>query len=124
MDDPLLLGLWRTLVPIPRQIWQAQVRRQTAGGSGPAFMTRDHHRVRDLAVLDLPRIGRPLPPEHFAQRLDLPVEQVISILDDLEAGLTFLFRGDGVSVTWAYPVTVDPTPHHITFSTGEAIHAA
>jgi hypothetical protein len=123
MDEPLLLGLWRTIVPVPKQIWQGQVRRQTTG-AGPTFMTRDHHRVRDLAVLDLPRTAHPLPPDHFSQRLALPVEQVTALLDDLEAGMTFLYRGDGVAVTWAYPITVDPTPHRVTFSTGEQIHAA
>ena len=28
------------------------------------------------------------------------------------------------AVTWAYPVTVDQTPHHLTFNTGEKIYAA
>jgi hypothetical protein len=25
---------------------------------------------------------------------------------------------------WAYPVTVDPTPHHMSFSSGERLYAA
>ena len=31
---------------------------------------------------------------------------------------------DGENVTWAYPVTTDQTPHHVTFSSGEEVHAA
>jgi hypothetical protein len=38
--------------------------------------------------------------------------------------MTFLFRNDGGSVTWAYPVTVEQTPHHMSFSTGERAYAA
>jgi hypothetical protein len=49
---------------------------------------------------------------------------VVSILDDLEARMTFLFRGERGVVTWAYPVTVDQTPHRVTFGTGERIYAA
>ncbi len=46
------------------------------------------------------------------------------VLDDLEKHMTFLFRNKGGEVTWAYPVTVDKTPNHLTFSSGEQIYAA
>jgi hypothetical protein len=42
----------------------------------------------------------------------------------LEQHLTFLFRNKQGSVVWAYPVTVDPTPHRVTFNTDEQINAA
>jgi len=38
--------------------------------------------------------------------------------------MTFLFRNKEGEVVWAYPVTVDKTPHHLTFSTGEQLYAA
>jgi hypothetical protein len=38
--------------------------------------------------------------------------------------MTFLFRNEQGSVTWAYPVTVDQTPHRVTFSSGEQVYAA
>jgi hypothetical protein len=38
--------------------------------------------------------------------------------------MTFLYRGGGESVTWAYPVTVDRTPHRVAFSSGEQTYAA
>ena len=82
-------------------------------------MSEDHHRVRDFSVLELPRSGSPLSPASIAAQLDLDVPRVTSILDDLEKHLTFLFRNDRGEVTWAYPVTVDETPHHASFSTGE-----
>ena len=54
MGDSLLLGLGRYMIPIPRLLWQrlprAQARRLRAG---LAFMSEDHHRVRDFAVLEL-----------------------------------------------------------------------
>jgi hypothetical protein len=38
--------------------------------------------------------------------------------------MTFLFRNPMGEVAWAYPVTAEPTPHHVTFSTGERTFAA
>jgi len=125
MSKSLLLGLGRTMLPIPRMIWQGQVSqnaRQTERGL--AFMSREHHRVRDFAVRELPRIGAPLAPELIAERLHLSVDQVKVILDELEQRMTFLFRDRQGSVMWAYPVTVDRTPHRVTFSTGEQVYAA
>jgi hypothetical protein len=120
MNDSLLLGVWRYLVPIPRPIWQSQVHADADLG----FMSEAHHRVRNFVVEELPRAGRPLSPERIAQALNLPLGRAIDILDDLEQHMTFLFRNDGRAVTWAYPVTAEPTPHHVTFSTGERIYAA
>jgi len=120
LDDSLLLGLWRYMLPIPRPIWQSQVR----GDAELDFMSEEHHWVRDFVVLELPRVGNPLTPEFIAQELSLPIARVDGILDDLEEHKTFLFRNEQGAVAWAYPVTVDRTPHHVTFSTGEQVYAA
>ncbi len=42
----------------------------------------------------------------------------------LEKHMTFVFRNEQGAVTWAYPVTVDRTPHRVAFSTGERVYAA
>ena len=124
MGDSLLLGLGRYMIPIPRMLWErvvkAEARKTRAGLS---FMSEDHHRVRDFAVLELARSGAPLAPETIAESLDLPVPRVVSILEELEKHLTFVFRGDQRVVTWAYPVTVDQTPHRARFSTGEEAYS-
>lgn len=125
MNENLLLGSGHHMLPIPRSAWQRQVARTGQGNrTALGFMTDDHHRVRDLAVVELPRAGAPLPPELFAERLGLPLAQVKAILDELEQHMAFLFRNAAGAVAWAYPVTVDPTPHRITFSTGEWVYAA
>jgi hypothetical protein len=38
--------------------------------------------------------------------------------------MTFLFRNEEGAVTWAYPVTVERTPHRVSLSTGEQVYAA
>jgi hypothetical protein len=120
MRTSLLLGIGRHMIPIPRSIWQKQVQ----GDAHLGFMSEDHHRIRNFAVTELARSGEPLLPERIAQAVELPVDRVASILDDLERHMTFLFRNEQGAVTWAYPVTVDRTPHRVTLSTGEQVHAA
>jgi hypothetical protein len=120
MDESLLMGIGRHMLPIPRLIWQKEVR----GDAGLDFMSEDHHRVRNFVVMELPRAGEPLAPEFIAQALKLPLDQVARIVDDLEKHMTFLFRNEAGAVAWAYPVTVDQTPHRTTFSSGERVNAA
>jgi hypothetical protein len=126
MNDSLLLGIWRYLLRVPRPIWQGQVSQDAQGTieTGLSFMSADHHRVRDFVVMELPRAARPLSPALIAGRLSLPLERVQAILVELEQRMTFLYRNDQGHVTWAYPVTVDRTPHRITFSSGEEVYAA
>ncbi len=89
------------------------------------FMTLRHHAVRNFVVLELPRNqGRPLSPARIATALHMDLDTVIALLDDLERHLFFLVRDPRGNVSWAFPVTSDPTPHRLRFSTGERIYAA
>ena len=125
MEKSLLIGINRFLLRIPSPIWQREVNRSTRGSQQAlAFMSADHHKVRDFVVLELPRIAKPISPGTIAQSLNMPAEQVESILEELEKNLSFLYRNASGAVTWAYPVTVEQTPHRITFSSGEQIYAA
>ena len=125
MGKSRLLGMGRYLLRIPSAIWQREVNRSArASGQALAFMSADHHKVRDYVVLELPRIAKPISPGTIAQSLNMPPEQVKLILDELEKNMTFLYRNTSGAVTWAYPVTVEQTPHRITFSSGEQIYAA
>ena len=125
MKNNLLLGVWRFLFPIPPPIWQNEVAQSAKHNQARlAFMTPDHHRVRNLVVRELPRVAAPLTPDWIAHQVNLPIDRVITILDDLQKHMTFLFRNAAGAVVWAYPVTVEKTPHRITLSTGEQIYAA
>ena len=125
MSNKLMMGLWRVMVNVPEPLWKREVGRQARDAvDSLGFMTTDHHRVRDFAVRELPRVGAPLSPEFIAHKLGLPVERTVDILDELERNMTFIYRSHDESVTWAYPVTVDTTPHRVTFGTGEIVYAA
>ena len=86
-------------------------------------MTLEHSRVRNFAVSELPR-GKLLSAEAISMRLKMPLDRVYSILDDLQQHLFFLVQNAAREVCWAYPVTMEQTPHRLRFSTGEHIFAA
>ena len=124
MKNSILLGIGRFMIPVPRMIWQPLIKaRGRKARNSLGFMSEDHHRVRDFAVMELPRQGVPLSPVTIADSLGLSLERTGTILDELEKHLTFLFRSDGENVNWAYPVTLDETPHHAAFSSGEEAYS-
>ena len=87
-------------------------------------MTGEHHRVRYFVVRELPRAGEPLQAQFIAESLNLSLARVNAILDELEKHLFFLVRNGQGAVSWAFPVTVESTPHELTFSTGERLYGA
>lgn len=127
MKDRIMLGLWKYLLNVPsflmdmkKQLERQKMRFEAARG----FMSEDHRRVHHFVVRELPNAGKALAPDFIAGKLGFPRDRVVNILNDLEKHMTFLFRNKQGEVTWAYPVTVDQTPHRLTFSTGEQVYAA
>jgi hypothetical protein len=125
MKDKLMLGLWRYMLKVPPFLWEKQISRAKKKFEAEnSFMTKEHRLVHHFVVRELPCAGKPLSPEQIADKLTVPITRVKTILNDLEKRMTFLFRNKKGEVVWAYPVTVDKTPHHLTFSTGEQLYAA
>lgn len=125
MTQQVLIGQGNGILEMPRAEWERLVLATPEHAENRlAFMTVDHHRIRNLAVRDLPRQGHPLAPEYFVERLGLERDRVVEILGELERKLFFLVRNPEGAVSWAYPVTVDRTPHKLTFSTGERLYGA
>ena len=125
MGETVLLGRGRHISEISREMWEQHLAQVPAhSGARLSFMSEEHHRVRQFVVRELPSRGTPLGPEEISSALGLPLEQVEAILDELDTKLFFLVRNERGAVAWAYPVTVDPTPHHLSFSSGERLYAA
>jgi hypothetical protein len=125
VKNRLMSGVWRYMLSVPPFLWEKQVLKASKRiEAALGFMSKEHRSVHHCTVKELPLVGEPLSPGFIADKLDLPSDRVNDILDDLEKRLTFLFRNDAGEVVWAYPVTVDKTPHHLTFSSGEQLYAA
>jgi hypothetical protein len=90
-----------------------------------AFMTAEHHLVRNFAVRELPyENGKPINVDRIAATMGLPMARVHAIVEELERHLFFLVRNEAGEISWAFPVTTEPTPHRLQFSTGERAHGA
>ena len=125
VDMYALLARGRELHKQPVAEWQAGVRHSTNKTRGHlAFMTADHHAVRNFAVTSLPRFNRPLPLTEVAARLRLPLSRVQAITEELERNLFFLIRDEAGDIAWAFPVTAIRTPHEMLLSTGERVFGA
>ncbi|HYM61550.1 MAG TPA: hypothetical protein VEZ11_11735 [Thermoanaerobaculia bacterium] len=125
MSDTMLLARGTEIERQPREEWEAQLAAVPASMKQRlAFMSAEHHRVRYFVVEQLARRGRPLPPPEIAAELGLPLDRVVEIVRELEKQLFFLVRKDDGFVSWAFPLTVDRTPHALAFSTGERCFAA
>lgn len=125
MPENILVGRGRQVNAIPRAAWEQHLARIPEHGARRLqFMSAEHHRVRYFVVRELPRVGAPLQPAEIARSLGLSGERLAAILDELERKLFFLVRDEGGAVSWAFPVTVEPTPHPLRFSTGERLYGA
>lgn len=125
MDGYILQGKERSIECAPEAEWKAALRRYPARAKARlAFMGPDHHAVRDFVVRELPGRRASIRPEEIAGALDLPRPEVERILAALERNLFFLARDPRGAVSWAYPVTLDRTPHRLRFSTGERVFGA
>ncbi|MEE8433691.1 MAG: hypothetical protein V3S64_02785 [bacterium] len=130
MEDTVLIGEGPAFKRISTEAWKKALTK-APGRIAPRleFMGEAHHLVRNFVVRRLPAAGAEgLSPEFIARELNLSTDRCEILLDELERNLFFLVRdpsGQGSSnVTWAFPVTVEPTPHRIGFSTGESTYGA
>lgn len=125
MTETILAGQGREITRTPRKQWEADlVTAPVHMKTRLAFMSEQHRLLRYFVVRELPRYGKPMPLEFISRQLRLPMARVNRILDDLEKNLFFLVRNENGDVSWAFPVTVEETPHHLRFSTGEDTYAA
>ena len=124
MSDTVLIGRGDTISRIPQADWEQQLRSAPEGiGQRLAFMSVEHHLVRNFVVQELPRLGRPVSLNAISHALGISPTRISAIVDDLERNLFFLVCAGG-DVSWAFPVTVEDTGHRLVFSTGERIDAA
>ncbi len=125
MGETILFGEGRQIRKIPREAWEGHLAQAPQHFQATlSFMSEAHHQVRYYVVRELPVKGAPIEPEAVSQALKLTLAQVMDILEKLERELFFLVRDTGGAVSWAFPVTVDPTPHRLSFSTGERLYGA
>lgn len=125
MPNKLMAGVWRLMVGVPSFLWEKQIEKvKHKVNRSTRFMSQEHRLVHHFVVREMPRVGGPISAEMVARKLDMPLERIRELLQELEEHLTFLVKNSQGDVVWAYPVTVEKTPHALTFGSGEQLYAA
>jgi hypothetical protein len=125
MEEKVFLGRDQLILEIPQDKWKQHLTQiPQHSQTRQSFMTDGHHQVRYFVVKELVNKQKPVEPESISKDLEMPLERVQFILEDLEKNLFFLVRNERGAVAWAYPVTVETTPHRLNFSTGEQLYGA
>ena len=125
MKEKILLGRDRQIVEIPQALWKQHLTQIPQHSQARLnFMTDAHHQIRCFAVKEIVNGQKPVEPEFISENLNMPLERVKIILEELERKLFFLVRNEQGAVAWAYPVTVEATPHRLNFSSGERLFGA
>jgi hypothetical protein len=125
LQKKLLFGFWRFILKAPPSLLEKRMQgAKRKFQKEMAFMTAGHRRIHHLIVRELPGHGGPMPADFIAERAGMAVAQVRSILKDLDEHMTFICRNRQGEVVWAYPVTVEKTPHRVTLGSGEQVYAA
>ena len=125
MQNKLMTGLGRYTINVPPFIWEKQIYKAKEKFEKEfGYLSKEHRLVHHFVVKELPFHGKPLTPEYIADHLKMAADVINVLLDNLEKRKTFLYRNSDKNVVWAYPVTVEKTPHRITFDSGEQLYAA
>jgi len=121
----LLVRLGRFRFRVPGFLWRRLVAAEARrSGEGLGWFSADHGAVRDFTVTEIANTGRPVTDGQIAAGTGIAEDRVAGILKQLERAKSFLYRSDGASVDWAYPVTAAETPHRIRLDSGERFFAA
>ena len=87
-------------------------------------LTKEERRVHHFIVMKMAVVKSPITAEMIANELGMPNEQVNEIINKLENLKTFIYRGDGKRINWAYPLSLENTGFRMTASSGEQFFAA
>jgi hypothetical protein len=119
------LGLGGRLFPVPGALIRWMAGKQSASWARRnGRLTELQATVRILAVQHLPDSDKPMTAAAIAELGGLAEADVAQALVELHRLLGFIALDRDGAVEWAYPVTVDATPHYLSFESGERMSAA
>ena len=125
MDETILLGRDQEILKFPQATWKQELAKIPQHSQARLnFMTDTHHQIRYFVVKEMAIRQKPIEPELISDKLRIPLKRVNFILEELERKLFFLVRNEQGAIAWAYPITVETTPHKLSFASGERLYGA
>ena len=89
-----------------------------------ALVTEEERRLHRYVVQRVTDTNQPVLPEDISVALDMPLDQVLKMIEKLEALKVFFYRYNSTGINWAYPVTSDEREYKLTFNSGKECTAA
>ena len=125
LKHKLYMGFRGFMIRIPPLLSEKGARNGVNGAKANAdSLSKEERRVHHFIVEKMAVVKAPITAELIAGELRMPNEQVLEIISKLENLKTFIYRGDGKGINWAYPLTLENTGFRMTASTGEQFFAA
>ena len=121
----LYMGYQGIMLPIPPVLSEKGAQKGEKGARANADSLTDlERRVHHYIVLKMAEARKPITSDMITDEMEIPLDQVCSIIDKLENLKTFIYRSDGKRIDWAYPLSLDNTGFLMTSSSGETFFAA
>ena len=121
----LYMGFGGFRMRIPRVLSNIGSKKGAKGAKETAdCLSEDERRVHHFIVMKMAVVKDPITAELVANELGMSHDRVNEIIDKLENLKTFIYRGGGKGINWAYPLSLENTGFRMTASSGEQFFAA
>ena len=125
LKHKLYMGFRGFMIRIPPLISDKVVKKGERGTKANAdCLSKEERRVHHFIVMKMGVVKDPITAELITTELRMPNDQVNEIINKLENLKTFIYRGDGKGINWAYPLSLESTGFRMTASSGEQFFAA
>ncbi len=125
LKHKLYMGFRGFMMRIPPLLSEKGAKKGEKGAKANAdCLSKEERRVHHFIVMKMAVVTDPITPELIANELDIPNDMVHEIINKLENLKTFIYRGDGKGINWAYPLSLENTGFRMTASSGEQFFAA
>ena len=125
LKHKLYLGFLGFMIRIPPLISEKGAKKGVKGARENAnCLSKEERRVHHFIVKKMAVVKDPITADLVANELGMPNDRVNEIINKLENLKTFIYRGDGKGINWAYPLSLENTGFRMTASSGEQFFAA
>ncbi|MBW1899420.1 MAG: hypothetical protein JRE14_11085 [Deltaproteobacteria bacterium] len=121
----MIVGIGGFMFPVPRYFSQKGLAKGVSSAKEKTTLLSDQEQCVHYYIVEQMVVARePIRAKSVSTALGIPVEKIVQMIDKLEDLKTFLFRSDGKTVDWAYPLSLQNTGHELRSLKGERFFAA
>jgi len=125
LKHKLYVGFRGFMMRIPPRLAAKGSKKGEMGAKANADrFSKEERSVHHFIVMKMAVVKDPITAEMIANELRMPNDQVREIINKLENLKTFIYRGDGKGINWAYPFSLENTGFKMTAYSGEQFFAA